>query len=133
MPFVITLIFSAVTTYYLFKWLDGYSVAPMVENSFSKGQVIKLFATWLIYFFALMTLPFFMTNLIKWSRLNEKDWWKAIIVLELFSLVFSYVTTPPDIISTILFFLICQPIVIINSIVLRRKLTEFHNNNLSDG
>lgn len=123
-PLILTIIISVITTYYLFKWMVEHSIHPLVENSFSEGQIIKLFITWMIYFFALITLPFLLTYIIRSVKIKEKDWWKGVIVFELLSLTFAYMATPPDIVSTILFFLICQPIVIVNGIVLKRKLIE---------
>ncbi|MEW7292853.1 hypothetical protein [Aquimarina sp. 2304DJ70-9] len=130
LPLVITVFLSATISYFLFKWLEGYSIDPLIKNSVSKGPIIKLFITWLIYFFSLITLPFLWKELIEWIKIKEKDWWKAPLILELFSLIFSYLATPPDFISTILFFIACQPIVIVNSIILKRKLTKINGDGL---
>ncbi len=123
-PFIVTILLSATTSYFLSRWLGGYSIDPSIESSFGKVQAIKLFITWLIYFFPLITLPFLLSDLVRLLKMKDRDWWKAILAFEFFSLIFSYVGTPPDLISTILFFLICQVIVIVNGIVLKRELTE---------
>gem|GEM_PF-4167980 len=130
LPLVITILLSVVTTYFLFNWLEGYTLAPSIKNSYSIGQAITIFIPLLIYFFALITLPFLWTDLVHWIKIKDNDWWKALLSFELFSLIISYIITPPDLISTILFFLICQLIVIANSIALKRKLSKIHENNI---
>lgn len=132
LPLLITMLTSAFTTYLYVKWFEGYSIDPSIEISYSQAQAVKLFLTWLIYFFTLITLPVLWMNIILWIRIKEKDWWKTIIGLELFSLVYSYLMTPPDIISTILVFLVCQPMVILNGIVIRRKLIKAYSNSLTE-
>ncbi len=130
-PLLVTVLLSATSYYFLFKWLKEYSIDPSIESSFSKMQAIKLFIICLIYFFTLITLPFLLSDLVRWIKMKDKDWWKAILGFELFSLFFSYLATPPDLISTILFFLICQMIVIVNYIILKRKLNETKGDDLS--
>ena len=121
---VVTVLLSVTITYLSFQWLVGFSLDPSIETSISKVGIIKLFIIWLIYFFASITLPFLLTEIVRWTKMKNKDWWKAIIGLELLSFIFSSLVTSPDLLSTILFFLICQIIVIVNGIVLKRKLIE---------
>lgn len=123
-PIVVTVLLSVTITYLLYQWLVGFSLDASIETSISKVEVIKLFISWLIYFFALIMLPFLLTEIVRWTKMKNEDWWKAIFGLELLSFIFSCLVTSPDPLSTILFFLICQIIVIVNGIVLKRKLIE---------
>lgn len=122
LPTLITLLISLLFTYYLFKWFNAYSIDPKVQNIFTVAQLVKLYITLFIYFFALITLPFLSRELIQFTKLKEADWWKALVAYELFSLVFAYLFSPPDIFSKIILFIMCQLIVLINCIVIKRKL-----------
>lgn len=121
-PSLITILISALCTYYLFKWLNAYSIDPKIQNITSVGQLIKLFILLFVYFFALITVPFLSKEIITWCKLKEEDWWKTLIGFEIFSLVFAYVFSPPDMLSKITLFTLCQLIVLVNCIVLKIKL-----------
>lgn len=120
-PSLITILLSLLSTYYLFHWINAYSLDPKIQNIYSTSQVIKLFFTLFIYFFALITLPFLSKELIKWCKLKKEDWWKVIIGFEVFALVFAYIFSPPDMLSRIILFLPCQLIVVVNCMVIVRK------------
>ncbi|MFT7613758.1 MAG: uncharacterized membrane protein YhaH (DUF805 family) [Parvicellaceae bacterium] len=123
LPLTISILLSAVSTYFLLMWFSGYAIDSSVKLSINYGQIFKLFITSLIFFLMLITLPFLAHNVARWLDLKKSDWWKSFLFLEAFITVFSYFSTPPDLISTILFISICQPIVLVNLIVLNRKLS----------
>ncbi len=131
LPFLITLLISALVTYGLYKWISEFSIDPMVENQVSKGQIIKLAIICFIYFFGLITFPVLLKSLIQQFKLKEKDVWKMVIGFEMFFLVFSYLVTPPDLISTLLLFFFCQLIVLVNVLVVRRQLRQLKNQSLT--
>ena len=81
LPFVVTILLSIITTYFLIKWFEGYSIDSTVKNPVNKELAVKWFITWFIFFFALITLPFLLISIMKWANLKEKDWWKALLGL----------------------------------------------------
>ncbi len=126
LPLVATVLLSMITTFLSYKWLEGFSIDPSIENSFDSGMVVNRFISWLVYISALIMLPFLLKDLLLKFKTKENEWWKTLLFFELFSLVFSYLITPPDLFSTIFLFIICQPIVIVNGFVAKRKLSEIH-------
>jgi hypothetical protein len=128
LPLALSILLSGVATLFLIQWFELNTMIPEVLLAFSIGQKIKLFITCLLYFTTLITLPFLIKDLAQKLKLKKGDWWKGLLALEILAVIFSYLSTPPDLISTVLFILICQPIVVVNVVVLNRKLAKFDQN-----
>ena len=91
------------------------------------GFSLLIFAQCFIILFASCTLPFlFWVIAPKW-KINKQNWWKPIVILEVVGLLFSYFTTPPDLLSTILMFILWQLPVVINLITLNLKIRSMKN------
>jgi len=121
--FIICFLISLVATYFLRMWFSAYTLSSELENSFLSGQTIKLFSTCLNYLLMLTLIPVLIKEKVHKLNLKKGDWWKGLIVFEIMVMVFSYATTPPDLVSTVFVFLLCQPIVLVNTIVLNRELS----------
>ncbi|GAA4279405.1 hypothetical protein GCM10022259_41300 [Aquimarina mytili] len=114
---------SGLVTYYITNINYSSGVAgSAIANDTITLFTIQTFVIWLIYFSTLIILPFTVNYWIQRFSISQHDWWKVILVLESFAILFSYLATPPDMISTLLFFAICQPLVITNTIVVILKL-----------
>lgn len=126
---------SFFVTKYLMNSLDVFlnndSTVKFNTEEYS-GFSILIFAQCFIILFASCTLPFlFWVIAPKWN-INKQNWWKIILVLELVGLLFSYFTTPPDLLSTILMFILWQLPVVINLIALNLKIRSMKNSIQSD-
>ena len=121
-PLLVATTLSLVTSYYVYQWLTSYMIDASIKNfNVSWWQIVKLFLTWLIYFSALIVLPFLWKNIIDRRKLKADSFWKMIAWMEFCSLLFAVLTTPPDLLSTIMVFFMCQPLVVLNAVVLFRN------------
>lgn len=85
-------------------------------------NIFPAFMMWLIYFSLLILLPLTHQKIISILKITKTRIPITILILELLLFFFAKTATPPDSISTLLFFLICQPIVLTNWLSLRKKL-----------
>ncbi|NER17672.1 hypothetical protein [Spongiivirga citrea] len=124
----ITLVVSLLAAYFLIAILNSsgfnISVIAVIVNEITTSALAKLLFTSLLYFSLLIILPFLSTEITRWLGLKKSDFWKLFISLELLVLAFSYLSTPPDMTSTILMFAVCQLIVIVNIIAFWKTLNQ---------
>lgn len=120
----ITLVISTLATYFFIAISNSYSIdSTVTTNELTTLLKAKLLFQVLFYFSMLIILPFFNTKIIEWSGLEKKEYWKILTALEIVVLAFSYTSTPSDLASTIIMFIACQLIVIVNAIAFWKTLT----------
>lgn len=83
---------------------------------------LPIFVIWLIYFSFLILLPIAHQKIISTFKTTKKKLPMIILGLEILLFFFAKIATPPDNFSTLLFFLICQPIVLTHWLSLHKKL-----------
>lgn len=119
------LIASIFISSYLFSSFENVlRTDPTIQynSQLSNSSYFSLYLQCFLILFASISLPYlFSVFALKWN-INESNWWKPILVLELVGLLLAYLTTPPDLFSTILIFIIWQIPVVINLITLNVKV-----------
>ena len=127
---VMAFILAYVSAELLIGWMTDFNIthglSDELKNSFSLNQQRHFFTKWfiicLIYFFLLITLPLLLDRIVKKLKLTK--WVIGLVSLEIIFLVISYFGTPPDQISTLILLTACQPVVLVNCIVLIKILKK---------
>lgn len=96
------------------------SVSSNIENvtltdSEKSDYRFKTIIYFCFYLLMLVALPVFIKGLNK--AFNEKII-LSILLLEVVGIIFAYITTPPDYLTTIIMLVIWQPVVIVNTLIL---------------
>jgi hypothetical protein len=114
---------------YFTDMLHKMAINQDPNNQFKPELIVKFY--WRIYvqcFFVLfMTAcsPFIFSAFS--AKINKKNWWKSILVLEATGLLLIFITAPPDMISRIIIFIIWQLPVLINFASLRLIIRKKKN------
>lgn len=111
------------TDYVIEKTHNTESISSNIENvtlTDSEKSIyrFKTIIYFCFYLLMLVALPVFIKGLNK--ALNEKII-LSILLLEVVGIIFSYITTPPDYLTTIIMLVIWQPVVIVNAIVIASR------------
>jgi hypothetical protein len=128
MTAILALIISNIIADFFIGYLSSYQISPKVINpSISQNEMddhrFFLQITISSYFLLSLTLPLIL-SFIK-SKVQSVKMANIVLAIELLGVTFSYLLTPPDILSTLIIFILWQPIVLTNSLVLiqnRKKL-----------
>jgi len=106
---------------YLFKYIESsLSSEPSIQfnSELPDGFYLSLYIKSFLILFASFSLPYlFSAYALKW-KIDKSNWWKPILILELVGLLFAYLVTPPDLISTLIVFILWQFPVVVNLMVL---------------
>jgi hypothetical protein len=119
---LISSLIAAVASYFVSQYLS-HIFFDFNFNSVTKSDVelsfsFTLFLLCFLFLFTLISLPFLFSAFLAEWKINKHNWWKAIIVLEIVGLIIAYATTPPDLISTIILFVLWQLSIVVNVIAL---------------
>ena len=119
---------TALTSYYLLDFFSGFEIGSGVNVNQTDAQktsmLFQLIGSCFIYFFLLLTLPMLPELVIKWMKIKSGEIWKPILYLEFSLLLLAYLASPPDLMSTVYIFIACQPIVLVNTLSIRRYMTK---------
>ncbi|MBL4705952.1 MAG: hypothetical protein JKY54_15605 [Flavobacteriales bacterium] len=127
---VMAFILAYVSAELLIGWMTDFNIthglSDELKNSFSLNQQRHFFTKWfiicLIYFLLLIALPLLLDRIVK--KLNLTKWVVGLVSLEIIFLIISYFGTPPDQMSTLMLLTACQPVVLVNCIVLIKILKK---------
>jgi hypothetical protein len=78
-------------------------------------EILKTFGFCLVYFACLLVLPLFIRRIANRSHLSEKQFPFVLVALEILLFLFSFLAVPTSG-ETILLFISCQPVVLVNGI-----------------
>jgi hypothetical protein len=97
----------------LYIWMYNEAVRSGVEVT--TAQIVKAFGFCLVYFACLLILPLFIRRAANRSHLSEKQFPVVLVVLEILLFLFSFMAVPTTG-ETMLLFIMCQPVVLVNGI-----------------
>lgn len=126
--FCITLACSALSYFYLkekmLHFFSNSSNFADFENNARMLQHIESHFQWLLFFqcfsilYMLIALPFLIPFLVKTLKLNSINWWKGLLVIEIVGLILAFTLCPPDVISKMIYLIIWQAPVLVNTVVM---------------
>ncbi len=103
-------------------YLSSFSILPGYNEQMQQQITLKAYFSILIFCFAylffLVSLPFIMMAFAKKMQITRKNLYKVAIGFEIIAMVFAYFSTPPDMTSTMLVFLLLQLPIIVNILTL---------------
>ena len=107
-------------TRWVYVSVMNHALENGVENPLmTNAKIIGLFILCLTYFLMLMLLPLFAKSLVSRLNINRKKLPYMIIGLEVIMLGYAFIFTA-TFFYTMMLFLVCQPIVLVNGIALYR-------------
>jgi len=108
LPTLAAVVLSVILSHYLVGLMANFEIRPQVQNQLNLKTHYRLYAQCLLLFLALISLPFIFSVFATKLKINRNNLGKIILLLEFAGLLLAYITTPPDVISTAIVFVVWQ-------------------------
>ena len=122
---ILTLIISISLTWITVRFLNTFTVDESVKSDLTGTDKARLLLnvsiSYILYFFALLCLPLLWKSMKIIQSFKKNILWKVMIGAEIIVVAISVFLTPPDFFSSIMSFIILQPVVAINIISIKKS------------